>query len=142
MILAVAGVLAQAPTGWSAGLAVGLFLLGLGLVVHPGQRLDPGRESVPLAERAGAQGAADLVMGLAAGGGGALAGLVVGQLGYSVLGACAAVLAAIVALASLLIRVEPPRRRGSPSELVTARHRPARHCCLTGRATRLVSLLG
>jgi hypothetical protein len=63
-------------------------------------------QSVPLAERAGAQGAAELVMGLAAGGGGALAGVVVGQLGYSVLGACSAVLAAIVALASLLIRVD------------------------------------
>jgi hypothetical protein len=46
-------------------------------------------------------------MGLAAGGGGALAGVVVGQLGYSVLGACSAVLAAIVALASRLIRVDP-----------------------------------
>ena len=107
MILVVAGVLAaQAPIGWSAGLAIGLFLLGLGwsFTLVSGSTLVV--KSVPLAERAGAQGAADLVMGLAAGGGGALAGVVVGQLGYSVLGACAAVLAAIVALASLLIRVD------------------------------------
>ncbi|GAA2164698.1 MFS transporter [Pedococcus bigeumensis] len=108
MILVVAGVLAaQAPIGWSAGLALGLFLLGLGwsFTLVSGSTLVV--KSVPLAERAGAQGAADLVMGLAAGGGGALAGVVVGQLGYSVLGACSAVLAAIVALASLLIRVDP-----------------------------------
>ena len=107
VILVVAGVLAaQAPIGWSAGLAVGLFLLGLGwsFTLVSGSTLVV--KSVPLAERAGAQGAADLVMGLGAGGGGALAGLVVGQLGYSVLGACSAVLAAIVALASLLIRVD------------------------------------
>ncbi|WP_082594031.1 MFS transporter [Phycicoccus sp. Soil802] len=107
MILVVASVLAaQAPIGWSAGLAIGLFLLGLGwsFTLVSGSTLVV--KSVPLAERAGAQGAADLVMGLAAGGGGALAGVVVGQLGYSVLGACSAVLAAIVALASLLIRVD------------------------------------
>ncbi|SDP40240.1 Predicted arabinose efflux permease, MFS family [Pedococcus dokdonensis] len=109
VILVVAGVLAaQAPIGWSAGLAIGLFLLGLGwsFTLVSGSTLVV--KSVPLGERAGAQGASDLVMGLAAGGGGALAGVVVGQLGYSVLGACSAVLAAIVALASLLIRVEPP----------------------------------
>lgn len=108
VILVVAGVLAaQAPIGWSAGLTTGLFLLGLGwsFTLVSGSTLVV--KSVPLAERAGAQGAADLVMGLAAGAGGALAGVVVGQLGYSVLGACSAVLAAIVALASLLIRVDP-----------------------------------
>lgn len=113
VILVVAGVLAaQAPIGWSAGLAIGLFLLGLGwsFTLVSGSTLVV--TSVPLSERAGAQGAADLVMGLAAGGGGALAGVVVGQLGYSVLGACSAVLAAIVALASLLIRVDPTPATG------------------------------
>ena len=105
----------MAPIGWSAGLAIGLFLLGLGwsFTLVSGSTLVV--KSVPLAERAGAQGAADLVMGLAAGGGGALAGLVVGTLGYSVLGACSAVLAAIVALASLLIRVERPPSDVSPA---------------------------
>lgn len=113
VILVVAGVLAaQAPIGWSAGLAIGLFLLGLGwsFTLVSGSTLVV--TSVPLSERAGAQGAADLVMGLAAGGGGALAGVVVGQLGYSVLGVCSAVLAAIVALASLLIRVDPTPATG------------------------------
>jgi MFS family permease len=116
VILVVAGLLAaQAPTGWSAGLAVGLFLLGLGwsFTLVAGSTLVV--TSVPLAERAGAQGASDLVMGLAAGGGGALAGVVVGQLGYAVLGAGAAGLAAIVAVASLLIRVDRSGAGGSTS---------------------------
>jgi hypothetical protein len=43
-------------------------------------------------------------MGLAAGGGGALAGLVVGRLGYDVLGMGAAVLAAVIAVAALVVR--------------------------------------
>jgi MFS family permease len=116
VILVVAGLLAaQAPIGWSAGLAVGLFLLGLGwsFTLVAGSTLVV--TSVPLAERAGAQGASDLVMGLAAGGGGALAGVVVGQLGYAVLGAGAAGLAAIVAIASLLIRVDTSVSGGSTS---------------------------
>jgi len=54
-------------------------------------------------------------MGLAAGGGGALAGVVVGQLGYAVLGAGAAGLAAVVALASLLIRVNGTGTGGATS---------------------------
>jgi MFS family permease len=115
VILVVAGLLAaQAPTGWSPGLATGLFLLGLGwsFTLVSGSTLVV--KSVPIAERAGAQGASDLVMGLAAGGGGALAGVVVGQLGYAVLGGCAAVLAAVVALASLLIRVDRPSADGAP----------------------------
>jgi MFS family permease len=115
VVLVVAGLLAaQAPIGWSPGLATGLFLLGLGwsFTLVSGSTLVV--KSVPLAERAGAQGASDLVMGLAAGVGGALAGVVVGQLGYSVLGACSAVLAAIVALASLLIRVDPTPAGGDP----------------------------
>jgi MFS family permease len=113
-ILVVAGLLAaQAPSGWSPGLAVGLFLLGLGwsFTLVSGSTLIV--NAVPVTERAGAQGAADLVMGLAAGGGGALAGVVVGRLGYAVLGTCAAALAAVIALAALTIRdsrrtPEPP----------------------------------
>ena len=58
---------AQAPTGWSAGLAVALFLLGLGwsFTLVSGSTLIAG--AVPVAERAGGQGASDLAMGLAAG---------------------------------------------------------------------------
>jgi MFS family permease len=94
----------QAPTGWSLGLAVALFLLGLGwsFTLVSGSTLVAG--AVPVAERAGVQGASDLAMGLAAGGGGALAGVVVGQLGYDVLGVAAAVLAAVIAVAALVVR--------------------------------------
>lgn len=95
---------AQAPTGWSAGLAVALFLLGLGwsFTLVSGSTLIAG--AVPVAERAGVQGASDLAMGLAAGGGGALAGLIVGQLGYPVLGLSAGVAAALIGVAALVIR--------------------------------------
>ncbi|WP_346767714.1 MFS transporter [Knoellia koreensis] len=111
LILSVAGVLAaQAPLGWSPGLAVGLFMLGLGwsFTLVSGSTLVV--RSVPLRERAGAQGASDLAMGLAAGGGGALAGVVVGQLGYDVLGAAAAVLACVITVSAVLIRPNDSNR--------------------------------
>jgi MFS family permease len=82
-------------SGWSPGLLVGLFLLGLGwsCTMVAGSGLVAG--AVPVHQRSGVQGAADLIMGLSAAAGGALAGLVVGSLGYGAL--CAA--AAAVALA-------------------------------------------
>jgi MFS family permease len=109
VLVAAALLAAQAPTGWSAGLTVALFLLGLGWsgTLVSGSTLIAG--AVPVSERAGVQGASDLAMGLAAGGGGALAGVVVAQLGYGVLGLGAAVLAAAIAVAALLVR--PARRR-------------------------------
>lgn len=99
---------AKAPTGWSLGLTIALFLLGVGwsFTLVSGSTLIAG--SVPVAERAGVQGASDLAMGLAAGGGGALAGVVVGQLGYDALGLGAAVVAAAIALAALVVR-QPTR---------------------------------
>ena len=118
VILVVAGLLAaQAPIGWSAGLAAGLFLLGLGwsFTLVAGSTLVV--KSVPLAERAGAQGASDLVMGLAAGGGGALAGVVVGQLGYAVLGAVRRASPPSSAMASLLIRVDALGRPGGSTSV-------------------------
>lgn len=117
-ILVAAGVLAaQAPTGWSPGLAVGLFLLGLGwsFTLVSGSTLVV--RAVPLSERAGAQGASDLAMGLAAGGGGALAGVVVGQLGYAVLGTLAACLAGVVGVAALLLRPTDLQRVSPPPVL-------------------------
>lgn len=94
----------RAPTGWSWGLTAALFLLGVGwsFTLVSGSTLIAG--SVPVDERAGVQGASDLAMGVAAGGGGALAGIVVGQLGYDVLGLCAAVLSATIAAVALLVR--------------------------------------
>jgi MFS family permease len=78
--------------GHSAGLTVGLFLLGLGwsACLVAGSTLLT--ESVPAADRPAAQGASDLLMGLSAAGGGAVAGLIVGTLGYGVLNAMSSVL--------------------------------------------------
>lgn len=107
-ILVAAGLLAaQAPAGWSSGLTVALFLLGLGwsCTLVAGSTLIAG--SLPVGERASSQGASDLTMGLAAGGGGALSGVVVGQFGYDVLGIAAAVLATTIALAALLMPRAP-----------------------------------
>src|SRR4029079_26342 len=112
-ILLVAGVLAGlAPEGFSAGLSAGLFLLGLGwsFTLISGSTLLT--RAVPLAERPGVQGASDLVMGLAGGSAGALAGVVVGSLGYHELGLGAAALATVVAGLAL----GPLRARaGSPA---------------------------
>ncbi len=80
-------------------LGMGLFLLGLGwsFGLVAGSTLLT--ESVPVSSRAGVQGAADFVMGVAASVGGLAAGVVVAQLGYPVLNA----LAASVVLPVLLV---------------------------------------
>jgi MFS family permease len=86
----------NAAEGHSAGLTAGLFLLGLGwsACLVAGSTLLS--ESVALDERPVVQGSSDLLMGLAAAGGGAVAGLVVGRLGYGLLNAGAAVLVVIL----------------------------------------------
>ncbi|HEX6194915.1 MAG TPA: MFS transporter [Jiangellaceae bacterium] len=78
--------------GHSAALTVGLFLLGLGwsATMVAGSTLLS--ESVPADERLAAQGAADLLMGLAAAGSGALAGFIMGAFGYGALNLAAALL--------------------------------------------------
>lgn len=95
---------AQAAPGWSAGLVVGLFLLGLGwscTLVAGSTLLTAG---VPQAERPGAQGASDVVMGFAAAGGSALSGVVVAGPGYGTLGVLGAALAVALAVAMLILR--------------------------------------
>jgi MFS family permease len=96
VFLAAAVLAGRAPEGWSGLLTAGLFLLGLGwsCTMVAGSTLLAG--AVPLAERPGVQGASDLVMGLAAATGGALAGLVVGGWGFGWLCALAAGLAALL----------------------------------------------
>jgi MFS family permease len=86
----------------SLQLSVALFLLGLGwsCALIAGSTLVT--EGVALAVRPGAQGAADLVMGLCGAIGGALAGVVVGQAGYGTLAAVSAVPLVGLALACLL----------------------------------------
>jgi MFS family permease len=93
----VAGVLAATTAAGASGtLTLALFLLGLGwsATLVSGSSLLV--EAVSVSERAASQGAADLCMGLAAAAGGALAGVVVQEVGYDVLGVGAAVLALAV----------------------------------------------
>lgn len=82
----------SAPEGHSTGLAAGLFLLGLGwsACLVAGSTLLS--ESVDLEDRPVVQGTSDLLMGLAAAAGGALAGLVVGTQSFGVLNVAAGVL--------------------------------------------------
>lgn len=111
VVLLSAGLLAaNTPPGWSAGLTLALFLLGLGwsCTLISGSTLII--SSVPLSERPGVQGASDLLMGLAAGGGGALAGVVVGGLGYDDLGWGAAAVGVTIGILALgPLRRRPPR---------------------------------
>ncbi len=102
VLLLVACLLAGlSAAGFSAGLTVGLVLLGLGwsCTMVAGSGTIAG--SVPVAERAAVQGAADLVMGLSAAVGGALAGVVMDLWGYGVL--CAAAAAAALALGAFTV---------------------------------------
>jgi MFS family permease len=106
-LLAAAAFAGTAPEGHSAGLTIGLFLLGVGwsACVVAGSTLLS--ESVAVAERPVVQGTSDLLMGLAAAGGGALAGFVVGRLGYGVLNVGAGVLVALL-LAGIAWAVRRP----------------------------------
>ena len=80
-LLAASLVSSRAPEGWSDGLVLGLFLLGLGwsATLVAGSTLLT--SAVAQHERPGVQGASDLVMGLCAGFGGGLSGVVVGEWG-------------------------------------------------------------
>lgn len=88
----------RAPEGWSGGLVVGLFLLGVGwsATLVAGSTLLTA--AVAQHERPGVQGASDLVMGLCAGLGGGLSGVVVGVWGYPTLCLIAAVLSVALGL--------------------------------------------
>ena len=99
-----------APAGASYQIGAGLFLLGLGwsLCTVAGSTLLS--ESAPFDARTDVQGAADLVMGLAAATAGALAGVVVGTLGYPVLTVFSAVLVTGIVTAAEYAR----RTRGRP----------------------------
>ena len=92
-----------AHEGWSIGLTAGLLLLGLGwsftLVASSAVVTD----AVPLVDRPAVQGFSDMAMGIAAGGGGALAGVIVGVWGFAALNLGAAVIVCVVAGAALAV---------------------------------------
>ena len=101
VLLATATLLASAsPEGDSPTLLAGLFLLGLGwscTLVAGSAMLTA---ALPASERPGAQGASDLVMGLVAGTGGALAGVVVDRASFTVLALVALGVAVLIGLAA------------------------------------------
>ncbi len=114
LVLATATVLASvSPMGESTTLVLGLFLLGLGwsCTLVSGSTLLT--SALPAAERPGAQGAADLLMGLAAGGGGAVAGVIVDRLSYQVLAEAALGFALLIGVLALVTRV--PRAADAPA---------------------------
>ena len=89
-----------APMGASYRITAGLFLLGLGWSLCTVAASTLLSEAAPLDARTDVQGAADLVMGLTAAAAGALAGVIVGSLGYGWLNAFAAVLVTGIATAA------------------------------------------
>ena len=105
-VLSAATLLAAAsPMGESVTLTLGLFLLGLGwsCTLVAGSTLLTG--AVPVAERPGVQGASDVLMGLAAGGGGAVAGVVVDRVGFHALALTALTFALAIGVLAVLTRL-------------------------------------
>lgn len=92
------------PQGASWQIGLGLFLLGLGWSFATVSSSALLSESAPLDARTDVQGVADLVMGLVAAAAGALAGVVMGSLGFVALNVFAAVLVTGVATAAEVAR--------------------------------------
>lgn len=105
ILLAATLLAASTDPGASHLLELALFLLGLGwsCTLVSGSTLLTG--ALPTSDAPAAQGVSDAAMGVAGGGGAALAGVVVAQAGYSALALGAAVLAALVAVAVGIVRV-------------------------------------
>jgi MFS family permease len=101
-VLLVALVLcSRSPEGSSWQIFAGLFLLGLGWSLATVAASTTIADHTPLDARTDVQGAADLVMNLAAAAAGGLAGVVIGAWGYAALAVAAALLAATVLAAGL-----------------------------------------
>jgi MFS family permease len=102
---------ARAPEGSSPEIFVGLFLLGLGWSLSTVAASTMVAELAPLGSVTQVQGAADMVMGLAAATGSALSGVIVGEYGFPVLAGFSSSFAVVVLLAATLagrLRVSPP----------------------------------
>lgn len=95
-LLTASGLAASTAAGHSTALTLALVLLGVGwsCTLIAGSALLTG--AIPLAQRPAAQGWGDLAMGLAGGGGGALAGVVVGMWGYPALAGAAGGIAVLI----------------------------------------------
>lgn len=92
------------PEGSSWQILAGLFLLGLGWSCATVAASTVIADRTPIEARTDVQGTSDMATALAAAGGGALAGVIVGALGYSALALFAALLAGTVAAAGCVTR--------------------------------------
>ncbi len=92
------------PEGASWRILVGLFLLGLGWSCATVAASTVIADRTPIDARTDVQGTSDMAMALTAAGGGALAGVIVGVLGYPALAAFAALLAGTVVVAGRVTR--------------------------------------
>jgi MFS family permease len=90
------------PEGSSWQIFAGLFLLGLGWSCATVAASTVIADRTPIDARTDVQGTSDMAMALTAAGGGALAGVIVGALGYAALAAFAALLAGTVVVAGRL----------------------------------------
>jgi len=99
------------PAGASWQIGIGLFLLGLGWSFCTVAASTLLSESAPSDARTDIQGAADLIMGLVAAVAGALAGVIVGSLGFAALNIFAGLLVTGVATAAEFAR----RTTGRPA---------------------------
>ena len=108
LLLAACVVSGTAPADDAVQLGIGLFLLGLGWSCGLVAGSTLLTESVPEAERPGAQGASDLVMNVCAAVGGAVAGIVVALASYGWLTALAAVPVVLLLAWVISGRATPP----------------------------------
>ncbi len=104
---------AWAPEGSSWQIFAGLFLLGLGWSLATVASSTLIADHAPLEVRTDVQGAADLVMNLAAAGAGGLAGVVVGLWGYPVLAALTCLLGVAVLAAARVAAVDRAAQPGT-----------------------------
>jgi MFS family permease len=123
LILLVSLVLAglSAP-GASAGLGAGLFLLGLGWSFGTVGSSTLLVAATPVRHRPRVQGTVDMTTGFTAAAGGAVAGVVVGTLGYGWLSAAAAVLAFAVVVVSVVAGRYAARARAAVEPAGQPRH--------------------
>lgn len=104
------------PAGASWQIGIGLFLLGLGWSFCTVAASTLLSESAPADARTDIQGAADLIMGLVAAVAGAMAGVIVGSLGFAALTIFAALLVTGVATAAEFARRTTGRRAPEDQE--------------------------
>ncbi len=104
ILIAAVWLAGRSPEGASAGLTIGLFLLGLGWSCTLVAGSTVLTESVPLGDRPTVQGTSDLVTGVCAGIGGASGGWIVAHYGFDILNVAAGVLALAVVIVAVAVR--------------------------------------